>query len=512
MSGLELVALAMGAVGFVKTVLDVWDGIEKKRQEHATSGEFAKELEIFGVADRRKSLGETLELAQMIVRDRTVQKDKKIELADSFKQLDDLLEAIPHATDAAIKLVASKIYLVRRGTAIRNLKGKVTALDEKISSFHQTVMRLRAIVQSDSSLLLDSQDFTFIGEKPAFAKIGEISFTIEASYLDSGKTDMTTEEVLLEKISYGNGPKDAILRSARILATKLSPARTAWNIPRLIGYRDDQLEHSVQLIFGHPFPGKTLISLAYIYSDGIAEPSLNVRVRLCSQLAVAVLQTHKLGLVHKHIRPGNLLIAFEKASNGGINEGALFLAGWQNARLIEGATTTLIGEKTVSKVIYQHPERRVENGRAKDSYSIDHDVYSLGVCMLELLTWDTLTQPGQGEFDDVVLSDAYKRTFEDLGFHKSITTQSSLDADDDGPSLAELYTHNAEQVKKTLEVMAQTLVAKKAGETMARLVYRCLSKVIPSSKERPEVEETGQVAERFANDILDDFNRLLAVL
>jgi serine/threonine protein kinase len=511
MSGLEIVAFAMGAVGFVKTVLDIWDNIDKKRQEHKESDVLAKQLKLFGLAERREELKIALELAQTIVRDRTRSKNEVLGLVASFQRLNELLEAIPGAVDTAVKLASGKLYLLHRGTAFRECKSKVASLDEKISSFHQKVMGLRAIVQTDSSLLLSHQDFSFVGAKPEFVQIGETSFTNKASYIAPGQDGMTIQEVVLEKRHYGNQPKEAVLKSARILSTKLSPALPAWNILHLIGYRDDETDKSVQLIFYHPGPDKELKSLSRMYTDRNPEPTLNIRVRLCSQLAVAVLQTHKLGLVHKHIRPGNLLVNFERASNGDIQEASLFLAGWQNARLIEGVATTLIGETTVSKIIYQHPKRRVEDNRAKESYDIDHDIYSLGVCMLELLTWDTLIRQTEDELADEVMSDAYRHTFESLGFHQSFPSVAD-DEEDGGPSEAELYTYNAEHTKKTLEVMAQSLVARKAGESMASLVYRCISGVFQPRNDQTQTEEKDQVAEQFANDVFDDFNKLLSVL
>jgi hypothetical protein len=510
MSGLEIVAFAMGAVGFVKTVLDIWDDIDKKRQEHRESDVLAKRLKSFGLAERRGTLKIALELAQTIVRDRTRSRNEALELAANFQRLNELLEAIPSAVDAVIKL-EKKPYVLHRGSAFRELKSKVTSLDERISSFHQKVIGLRAIVQTDSSFLLSRQDFSFVGVKPKFVQNGETSFTSKASYIAPGQGAMVMQEVVLEKRYYGTQPREALLESARILSTKLSPALSAWNILHLIGYRDDETDQSVQLIFSHPGPDKELASLSRIYTDGSPEPTLNIRVRLCSQLAVAVLQAHKLGLVHKHIRPGNLLVNFERASSGAIQEASLFLAGWQNARLIEGVATTLIGETTASKVIYQHPKRRVEDNRAKESYNIDHDIYSLGVCMLELLTWDTLIRQGEDELADEMISDAYRHAFKSLGFHQSFPGEAE-DEEDGGPSEAELYTYNVEHTKKTLEIMAQSLVAKRAGETMANLVYRCISGVFQPGNDQIQTEEKDQVAEQFANDVFDDFNKLLSVL
>jgi hypothetical protein len=66
-----------------------------------------------------------------------------------------------------------------------------------------------------------------------------------------------------------------------------------------------------------------------------------------------------------------------------------FLAGFGNFRAANG-DTALIGDTVWEKNIYRHPERQGEF--LQDSYRMQHDVYSLGVCLLEIGLWESFVE------------------------------------------------------------------------------------------------------------------------
>jgi hypothetical protein len=499
MSGLEIVAFAMGAVGFVETVLAAWDHMEQRRQDHRRIQILAEDLKLFGLEDRRDDLKISLELAQKVMRDRSVPKANKLRLARDFKSLSDILDNIPTAAEAVATATSSSNLIFRRKTAAdRDLKSKLAAFNEALSTFQQAVMNLRAITLTESSLLLKPQDLTFIGSASEMTRISETVYSAKASYVKSGEGKAIVKDILLEPRPYTEYNKAELEEDMRTMATTLNSALPAWNIPSLIGYRTNLEKKTLELVFDRPLPTKELVSLAGIYVSGMREPSLNVRIALCSQLAVAVIQAHTLGMVHKHIRPDNLLIALSKNGEGGIADASLYLAGWQNSRIIKGVATARLGESTVQKIIYQHPKRRSEGGSAKEDYSVGHDIYSLGVCMLELLTWEPLIRPGQSMFAPPVLSDSYQRTFERLGYHNP-----NILMDDDDISVAELYTQDAEKVQSTLIAMSKREIPQKAGNAMADLVCKCLSFWDTDG---------GSITEAFDAEVFDVFNKLLAVI
>jgi hypothetical protein len=62
----------------------------------------------------------------------------------------------------------------------------------------------------------------------------------------------------------------------------------------------------------------------------------------------------------------------------------MYLLDWSRIRELLGAST-MLGEDDWQKRIYQHPERQ---GRyVEQVYHPRHDIYSLGVCLLEILLW-----------------------------------------------------------------------------------------------------------------------------
>lgn len=113
-----------------------------------------------------------------------------------------------------------------------------------------------------------------------------------------------------------------------------------------------------------------------------ATHSLSDRIRLAKQLAISINYIHVLDFVHKNIRPETVLI-FESNES---HLGPLYLLGFRAFRLADNKTLRL-GNSIWSENIYQHPDRQ---GSSPDAdYVMQHDIYSLGVCLLEIGLWDS---------------------------------------------------------------------------------------------------------------------------
>ncbi|RPB17946.1 hypothetical protein L211DRAFT_893291 [Terfezia boudieri ATCC MYA-4762] len=131
--------------------------------------------------------------------------------------------------------------------------------------------------------------------------------------------------------------------------------------------------------------------------------SINKRLRLASQLA-QVLYVHTARLVHKNIRPETILI-MEPPANADkktrypytIEYPVLF--GFSRVREIE-VESEFIGDHDWEKNIYRHPQR--QGLHPEDKYNILYDVYSLGVCLLEISLWTSfvICGPASGECRD----------------------------------------------------------------------------------------------------------------
>jgi serine/threonine protein kinase len=91
---------------------------------------------------------------------------------------------------------------------------------------------------------------------------------------------------------------------------------------------------------------------------------------------------HTSGFVHKSIRPETIIVFQEKGSLLGPS----FLIGFERFRP-GGAGTLLAGDASWEKNLYRHPKR--QGLQPEDRYVMQHDIYSLGVCLLEIGLWNS---------------------------------------------------------------------------------------------------------------------------
>ena len=105
------------------------------------------------------------------------------------------------------------------------------------------------------------------------------------------------------------------------------------------------------------------------------------------QLAQAVMFVHTTNFVHKNLRPETILV-FHQDTRPDVE--LPFLVGFQSFRPADGMTY-LNGDAEWYKDIYRHPTR--QGTLPEDCYQMQHDIYSLGVCLLELGIWESLIFP-----------------------------------------------------------------------------------------------------------------------
>ena len=110
-------------------------------------------------------------------------------------------------------------------------------------------------------------------------------------------------------------------------------------------------------------------------------PFLNEKVELAKQLANSVAFIHAANFVHKNIRPETVLV-FEQ---DGDSIGAAFLAGFETFRRADGRSYGHRGNSW-EKNIYHY---RFQQGLSEQYYKMQHDIYSLGICLLEIGLWES---------------------------------------------------------------------------------------------------------------------------
>lgn len=89
---------------------------------------------------------------------------------------------------------------------------------------------------------------------------------------------------------------------------------------------------------------------------------------------------HSASFVHKNIRPETVLTT---------DSGASYLVGFSRFRPAAGYTY-MLGDTLWNQNLYRHPTR--QGMVPEEMYNMHHDVYSLGVCLLEIGVWTSFVQ------------------------------------------------------------------------------------------------------------------------
>ncbi|PMD38712.1 hypothetical protein L207DRAFT_597323 [Hyaloscypha variabilis F] len=202
-------------------------------------------------------------------------------------------------------------------------------------------------------------------------------------------------------------------------------------------------------------------------SDPATEPSLTVRVQLCKQIATAALYIHTASLVHKSIQPKAILLLRKLDSDGPLPRepskpvkaaplGIPFLTGFD---------------------IYSHPTRQ---GQPTNKYTMAHDIYSVGVILLEIGLWRSF----------VVWN----------GFNNFMIDENVLKGGNAMlRRMKERQPRAGEEFKKLLEGVAAQELPNVMGERFCEVVLKCLGAVegglVEAIPRRGQMHTTGTTNE-----------------
>ncbi|KAK6517420.1 hypothetical protein TWF281_004077 [Arthrobotrys megalospora] len=192
-------------------------------------------------------------------------------------------------------------------------------------------------------------------------------------------------------------------RKVRDIARILNGTHPSMGIIRCQGFHPVLAEGRCELIFPlspENGPPKTLRELLLSPdNDAGVRFSINSRIKLARQLATAVLFVHTAKLVHKNIRPENIVIIptttelRSELADETAELGDLYLTGFDFARK-EDESSTRTGDSEWYKNIYKHPER--QGLHPEVDFTMLHDIYSLGVVLLEIALWRSYVLPTGG--------------------------------------------------------------------------------------------------------------------
>ncbi|EOD46477.1 putative het-s domain protein [Neofusicoccum parvum UCRNP2] len=142
-----------------------------------------------------------------------------------------------------------------------------------------------------------------------------------------------------------------------------------------------------QLIFSIPSGSTTIQTLRSVLLTANPNHSLTSRIHLATSLARSVIFLHEARFVHKNIRPETILLFSSAGGERTATLGTPHLVGFEELR-DDDAGTSMRGDGRRERNLYRHPQRQ---GLAlQRRYTVRHDVYSLGVCLLEIGLWRSL--------------------------------------------------------------------------------------------------------------------------
>ncbi|KAL7941058.1 hypothetical protein V8C42DRAFT_335995 [Trichoderma barbatum] len=194
--------------------------------------------------------------------------------------------------------------------------------------------------------------------------------------------------------------------------------------------------------------------------------SLLARFNFARQLVKAVSYVHLYDFVHKNIRPETILI-LSKGNRGddgfGEDSETAVLVGFDVLRDAEGKTHRL-GDDDWEKNLYRHPHRQGKT--PKTDYNMQHDIYSVGVCLLEIGLWGSFVK-----YDKVDEKDQSSLGITNL---QPLSLGPGLRAEGDTLSGSELLK-SPERVKDMLLQLARGILRRKMGIKYSKVVETCLT-------------------------------------
>ncbi|KAL4898768.1 hypothetical protein BDV59DRAFT_9744 [Aspergillus ambiguus] len=211
----------------------------------------------------------------------------------------------------------------------------------------------------------------------------------------SGQREDPDKRLILERVEPDEGiDVKQFERDVRDLAKRLAHSDPhvfgMLNCKGVIRHYDDENRKSAgpssfTIVF-RTTPGLSRPRSLRGYIHDVQRPqSLSDRVRLANELARSVSYVHTFGLVHKNIRPETVLLL----SGGNPSGSSLFLIGFDSFRKADGKTARK-GVSAWEQCLYQHPNRT--GPIARQDYIMQHDIYSLGVCLLEIGLWTSFVE------------------------------------------------------------------------------------------------------------------------
>ncbi|KAF3018806.1 hypothetical protein E8E14_003445 [Neopestalotiopsis sp. 37M] len=187
--------------------------------------------------------------------------------------------------------------------------------------------------------------------------------------------------------------------------------------------------------------------------------SLSRIVDLARRLAQATSLVHTCDFVHKNIRP-ETIITFGDISSIAKDARNTYLLGLDSFRNVN-FNALRKGDAAWERDLYRHPSR--QGLRAHNKYVMQHDVYSLGVCLLEIGLWASFVE--------------YEHIEEATGnshLKPNPSAALGLEVGDFEPKVVEA-TNSYDHIKDHLVTLARSRLPPRMGDKYTSVVITCLT-------------------------------------
>jgi hypothetical protein len=455
---IALVGLGLAAPGLVDVIVRTGQAVETRVSNARHLEEYLRMYRTFGTDLSKGILYTQLELLSSACRNASVREELKVQLDECFKKM---VECLVDA-EKELKAIESSTTKGR----LRILFGRQLGFESKIRELEK---------QREVFLTLASFIHLQQSAPPSSLLVSRIKLRHESKHKQAGhllrnsdirlaECDMgerIVKDVVVERRQYTAQSKSGLEEDVKRLTRKLQLATSTESIMKCLGYRQNPFEDAYDVIFEVPANPHRRSLADMLAFDQV--PTLSHRVAVCKQLARAVSDVHSIGLVHKSIRPHNILVVgqyhWEKSTQ------SVYLTDWTLVRAVD-QPSFWIGEEDWQRAIYQHPTR--QGLRAEGEYTIKHDIYSLGICMLEVLLWQPFVVSSNPSSKDSpkAVSEVFQRRAIKLGEDRGVPERYFGDT--------QKMTSKPSAVRRVMVDLCQTELPARAGSKLTKVVMDCL--------------------------------------
>ncbi|KAH8598636.1 hypothetical protein B0O99DRAFT_684025 [Bisporella sp. PMI_857] len=275
-----------------------------------------------------------------------------------------------------------------QGLMTTGSKGSTTLLrvPEIFSQYEMRQVATKARSVDKTALLKDiSKDGIVVSGNPSSQMTGRIN---------DGKPNSSLILVEFKPYSNANGPseKAEMEDGVALLAAIFQNVKPdLMNILRCCGYYDDAANSRFGILYSIDRGSGEFATLDTLIATAPQHP-INKRFEIARRVTAAVVFTHGVGWVHKAIRTRKVLLfpfpgSSVKDPDFSSKLGDAYVSGFEDARTMSGKSNLKESESWQSR-LYKHPER--QEATANTYFSTTHDIYSLGVVLLEIALWKQL--------------------------------------------------------------------------------------------------------------------------